>query len=120
MMFDTIMGRNLIIDDSLPAVAGTNRTTYTTILCGSGAAGYGVGTPKVPSETDREPSAGNGGGEETIYSRRTDLIHPLGFQFTSASVAGESATLAELATAANWDRVMERKNINVAFLQTNG
>jgi hypothetical protein len=55
-----------------------------------------------------------------LYSRRADIVHPLGFEFTSASVAGQSATLAELATAANWNRVWERKNVPLCFLQTNG
>ena len=71
----------------------------------------------TPSELDRKPENGNGGGESLIYSRRADIIHPLGFEFTSSSVAGESANLAELATAANWNRVWERKNVPLAFLQ---
>lgn len=119
-MFATYGGKRVIVDDSLPAVAGTNRVTYTTVLFGAGAWVWGNGRVKVPSEIDRKPENGNGGGEELIYSRRSDIIHPLGFQFTSSSVAGESATLAELANAANWDRVWERKNVPMAFLQTNG
>lgn len=119
-MFATYGGKRVIIDDSLPAVAGTNRVTYTTVLFGAGAWIWGNGRLKTPSEMDRKPENGNGGGEELIYSRRSDIIHPLGFSFTSASVAGQSATLAELANAANWDRVWERKNVPLAFLQTNG
>lgn len=119
-MFATYGGKRVVVDDSLPAVAGTNRVTYTTILFGAGAWVDGEGRVQTPSEMEREAAAGNGGGQDTIHSRRSDIIHPLGFSFTSASVAGQSATLAELATATNWNRVWERKNVPMAFLQTNG
>ena len=110
----------VIVDDSLSAVAGTNRVTYTTVIFGNGAVVSGMGQTKVPSELDRDPEKGNGGGQETLYSRRADIIHPLGFEFSSTAVAGQSATLAELATASNWSRVWERKNVPLCFLQTNG
>ena len=119
-MFATYGGKRVVVDDSLPAVAGANRITYTTVLFGSGAWIQGNGRVKMPSEMHRSPEKGNGGGEEALYSRRAEIIHPLGFSFTSASVAGQSATLAELANAANWERVWERKNVPLAFLQTNG
>lgn len=115
----TYLGYTVLVDDSLPAVAGTNRITYTCILFGAGLFGWANGKVNKPSEMERKPSAGNGGGEEIIYSRRSDLIHPMGFSFTSASVAGQSATLAELQTAANWNRVWARKHIPLAFLQVN-
>jgi len=116
----TYQGKMVVVDDSLPAVAGVNRVTYTSILFTRGAMANGFAPTKTPSELDREPSAGNGGGEEILYSRRADIFHPLGFTFTSSSVAGQSATQAELALAVNWDRVWERKNTGIAFLQTNG
>jgi hypothetical protein len=117
----TYLGYRVVVDDSMPAIAGVNRITYTTVLFSTGAFAYGMGTPTVPSEIERKPDTGNGGGQEILYSRRTDIIHPYGFEFTSSSVAGQSPTEAELATTANWDRVYaERKNIGMAFLQTNG
>jgi hypothetical protein len=119
-LFQTYGNLRVVVDDSLSAVAGTHRITYTTVIFGAGAIVAGLGRTKVPSELYRDPDAGNGGGQETLYSRRADIIHPLGFQFGSASVAGQSATLAELALAANWDRVWERKNVPLCFLQTNG
>ena len=118
-LFETYNGMRVVVDDSLPAVAGVNRITYTTVLYGAGAFASGNGMVENPSELDRLPSAGNGGGQSVIHSRRADIIHPLGFEFTSASVAGQSATLAELATAANWNRVWERKSVMMAFLKTN-
>jgi hypothetical protein len=121
VVIPTYLGMTLVVDDSLPAVAGSNRVTYTSILFQRGAFGFGAGSPDVPSELERLPATGNGGGQEIIYSRRTDIIHPYGFAFLSDSIVGESATLAELAEAAEWNRVYtERKNVGIAFLQTNG
>jgi len=120
IVIPTYMGMTVVVDDSLPAVAGSERVTYTSILFGAGAFVGGQGRILNPSELDRNPSAGNGGGEEIIYSRRSEIIHPLGCSFESGSVAGQSPTQAELSNASNWQRVWERKNINMAFLQTNG
>lgn len=111
----------VIVDDNLPAVSGTNRITYTSVLFGRGAFGYGEGAPKTPSEIEREPSQGNGEGVEILYSRRHLIMHPMGIKFTNTSVASTSPTFAELAAAANWDRVYpERKQIPLAFMKTNG
>lgn len=119
IVIPTYLNYTVVVDDSLPAVMGVNRVTYTCILFGRGQWGWANGRVETPSERLRKPDAGNGGGEERIYSRRSDLIHPFGFSFTSNSVAGQSATLTELATAANWDRVHARKHIPLAFLQVN-
>lgn len=117
----TYLGYRVVVDDALPAVSGANRITYTTILFSAGAFAHGQGTVPVPSELERKPDTGNGGGQDILYSRRTDIIHPYGFQFLSAGLAGQSATEAELELATEWDRVYaERKNVGIAFLQTNG
>ena len=120
IVIPTYMGMTVVVDDSLPAVAGSERVTYTSILFGAGAFVGGQGRVKNPSEIDRKPEAGNGGGEEILYSRRSEIIHPLGCSFSNGTVTGQSPTQAELALADNWTRVWERKNINMAFLQTNG
>jgi hypothetical protein len=120
VLFPTYMGLRVVEDDSMPAVAGTNRITYTSVLFAGGAIGRGTGRVLMPSELERSPGTGNGGGQDIIHSRRSVIYHPYGFQFTSSSVAGASATLAELAAAANWDRIQARKNIGIAFLLTNG
>lgn len=119
-LFQMYGNLRVIVDDSLSAVAGVNRVTYTTVIFGNGAVTHGDGRVLVPSEMERLPAKGNGGGQTDLHSRRADIIHPLGFEFTSASIAGQSANLAELATEANWNRVWERKNVPLCFLQTNG
>lgn len=115
------LGKPVIIDDSMPVVPGTTSGfKYTSIMFGQGAIGYGENMPLTPVEIYRRPDQGNGGGLEQLWERKTMIVHPFGYQFTSASVAGLSPTLAELKLAANWSRVIERKNVPIAFLITNG
>lgn len=116
--FAQYMGLTVIVDDGLPATAGTNQTKYTSVLFAPGAFAFGEGSPEVPVETDRNPLAGTGGGEEFIVSRREFYLHPRGIKWTDASCAGQSPTNTEVANALNWDRVYERKNIKMAFIQT--
>lgn len=118
----TFMGRRIIVDDGLQVEAGsTNGFKYTSILFGDQAVGYGEGSPITPIEVQREADQGNGGGIETLWVRNTWLLHPFGFQNTGTPAgAGGSFTNAELATATKWDRVVERKNVPVSFLVTNG
>lgn len=120
MIIPTYLGRRVIVDDGSTVIAGaTDGFKFVSILFGSGAFGYGEGDPLVPVEYQREALQGNGGGVEYLIERKTWLLHPFGYQFTSASMAGESPTQAELATAANWNRVVDRKNVPLAFLITN-
>lgn len=117
--YPTYLGYRVIVDDGLPAVMGTNRITFTSVLFGAGALAWGAGEPDVASEVERKADTGNGGGQEIIYSRRQDIIHPAGFAFNSTTVTGETPTLANLALPANWSRVYDRKSVALAFLQTN-
>lgn len=115
------MGKRVIVDDSMPVEAGaTSGFVYTSVLFGQGAFGYGEGTPRVPTEVFRDPKAGNGGGVEQLWTRKTWLIHPFGYKWTDNTVTGQSPTLANLRVAANWARQVARKNIPIAFLKTNG
>lgn len=118
----TYLGRFVIVDDNMPVIAGgTSGYRYVSMLFGGAAFLFGNGTPVVPSEVTREPLAGNGGGEEIIIERREWIIHPNGFSWNAAAVLTElSPTLADLRLAANWDRIVPRKNARVAFLVTNG
>lgn len=117
----TYMGRRIIIDDGMPAVlnATSGLLEYTSVLFGAGAIGYGEGSPEHPVAVGREEAQGNGAGVEILYSRKTLLMHPMGYAFTSAAVAGMSPTVAELQTVTNWTRVYERKATSIAFLVTN-
>lgn len=117
----TYYGKEIVIDDMMPIIPGdVSGFRYVTALYGRGLFGYGRGTPNVPVEVARSATAGNGGGQETLWTRKTYLLHPRGFSFTDAQVEGQSATLAELQNADNWDRKWDRKLVPLAFLITNG
>ncbi|MEA3537599.1 MAG: major capsid protein [Pseudomonadota bacterium] len=120
LTYETYLGYRLFIDDDMPIAVGANRTTYTVVLFGPGAFALGQGTPKVPVEVWRDPSAGRGAGEERLYSRRQFILHPKGYQCTAANASGKSPTNAEYAVAGAWVRVLERKKIPLAFLKVNG
>jgi len=115
----TYMGLRVIVDDGHTVTAGTTSGfKYTSLLFGSGAFGYGEGSAKTPVELEREAAQGNGGGVETLWERKTWLLHPFGFA-TGTAPTGASYSLAELGAAASWDRVVERKNVPLAYLVTN-
>lgn len=115
----TYMGLRVIVDDGLPVVAGTTSGfKYTSVIFGEGAFGYGDGAPVMPVEVQREANQGNGAGVETLWTRKTWILHPFGYQNTGTP-ASVSFSLAELAADAAWSRVVERKNVPISFLVTN-
>lgn len=105
----TFMGKRVIEDDANTPDAGV----YTTYLFGAGAIGFGEGSPKVPTATDRDEL--KGGGQEFMVSRRHFVLHPRGIAWDPSSGVPASVTPsdAELANAANWTRVYEPKNIRI-------
>lgn len=113
-------GLRVIVDDGLPVVSGSP-PEYTTVLFGPGAVGWGLTEPRIApgTEVENAPSAGNGGGQQTLHSRVNLAVHPAGFNWVEDTVSSESPSLAELENGSNWDRVFERKNIPLAFLKTN-
>lgn len=105
----TYQDKRVIIDDGMPVSSGN----YTTYLFGPGAIGHSEGTPKVPSEVERNALVG--GGEEYLVSRRHFVLHPRGIKWKGAP-AKDTPTNAELATVGNWERVYEPKNIRMVRL----
>lgn len=119
LLYRAYLGRRIIVDDGLPVIAGTtDGFKYVSVLFGPGVFGYGVGSPEVPVEIEREAAQADGGGVETLWQRNTWLLHPFGYQSTGTP-AGNSFTLAELAAATSFDRVLERKLVPLAYLITN-
>ncbi len=114
VMFPTYLGKAVVVDDALTVKTVTG-TWYYTYLYARGAFDHGSGKIMNASELERQPATGNGGGQDIIYSRRSDIIHPYGYQFDATAPAGQSADLSELA-ADNWTRVVDRKNVQVACL----
>jgi len=105
----TYLGYRVIIDDSCPAAAGT----YTTYLFGEGAFGLGNGGAPVPTETDRDSLAG----EDILINRQHFLLHPRGIKWTEAGVVGATPTFLEIATAANWSKVYDTKNVRIVIFK---
>ncbi len=125
-MLRTFQGRRVVVDDNLPTRAGTtDGTVYTTYLFGQGA--FAKGSAKL----DSEPLQGGFGTEgvelarvpldsdTVLINRRRYVLHPRGVKFTSASVAGDSPTNAELETSTNWTRVYENKNVRIVAVTHN-
>jgi hypothetical protein len=122
----TFQGRRVIVDDGLPVRAGTTSgQVYTSYLFGPGAFGKGSapldGTPlqggfgtegvevaRVPLDSDT-----------VLINRRRYILHPRGVKFTSAAVAGDSPTNAELENGTNWTRVFENKNVRIVAVDHN-
>ena len=121
----TYMNLRVVIDGTLPytaaggAAAGDTAPFYTSILYGQGAFGFGEGMPANPLEISREAAQGNGAGVENLWSRKTWILHPFGFA-VDAIPSSYSFSLTELAAAATWNRVVDRKSIPLAYLVTNG
>ena len=89
---------------------------YTTYLLGRDALQYAAAPVKVPSEVSRDPATN--GGQETLWTRVRETIHPNGFIFKKPAGYTASPTDAALAAAANWDIVGNPKNIAMVKLET--
>lgn len=121
----SVNGYTVVIDDGVPSVAvgGTgdnkNLTKYTTYLLGNGCLRTAKARVDVPSETFRDPKTN--GGQDTLYTRIRETIHPNGFTFTPpTSGYSGSPTDAQLSAAANWSVIYNPKAIAMARLLTNG
>jgi len=114
----TFLGRRVIVDDTMPV----SSNVYNSWLFGPGAVRLGTGAPRVATEIDRNPNAGNGGGEEVLYNRVEWVLHPVGEKYAGSAPNGgpsNAATANNLAHADSWMRIFpERKQIKVARLIT--
>lgn len=117
----------VVIDDGMPVITGTPNK-YLSIIARPGSIGYAQVQPPGEEglEYDREPARGNGGGAETLWTRRNMIIHPLGYSFTSETITGNgtetrpaSASWADLVLDENWERRLERKQVPIAFVLSN-
>lgn len=121
VMIPTYNGYRVVEDKKMPVIAGTTSGfRYVSVLYKQGVFGYGDAPAKRAVAVEFEELAGNGAGIETLVERKQWLIHPEGYAWQEASVAGDSPTVAECALAANWSRTFERENVGIAFLVTNG
>jgi hypothetical protein len=112
-LYDLFMGKRVVTDDAITPTDGV----YDTYLFGAGAFGFGEGSPKVPSETGREPL--KGGGREYLVTRRHYVLHPRGIAWHPGVgvPAKPTPSDAELAAAGNWSRAYDPKNIRIVRLR---
>lgn len=114
----TFLGRIVVVDDGMPNTGGV----FDTWLFGANSVRLGQGSPKVATETERDPLANNGGGEETLTNRTEWVIHPAGLAYVGTTPNGgpsNAATANNLAHADSWARVFsERNQIKIARLKT--
>ncbi len=112
------LGREVVVDDGVPFTGGV----FESWLFGRGACRLGMGSPSVPTEVDRNPATGNGGGSETLYNRVELCIHPVGHAYIGTAASGgpsNANTTNNLANAGSWRRAFtERKQIKMARLIT--
>lgn len=125
--FGRFQGMRVVLDDGMPVITGAPKK-YLSVIFGPGALGYAEETPAGLDglEYERAPDRGNGGGAETLWSRRNFVIHPLGFSFLGTTITGTptttrpiSANWADLALATNWERKFSRKQVPLAFVTSN-
>ena len=103
VLYQTFIGKRVIVDDGMPVDSGV----YTTYLFGDGAIGYQEVTPPVAVETDRDSLQG----DDILINRRHFILHPRGIKW--AGTAGLAPDNTGLATATNWTRVYDAKQIRI-------
>jgi hypothetical protein len=118
-------GMRVVVDDGMPVIGTGAAAKYLSVIFGPGAMGFAEQQPEGLDglEYERAPDRGNGGGTETLWTRRNFVIHPLGYSFTGTTVTGTptttrpiSANWSDLALATNWERKFARKQVPLAFI----
>ncbi len=121
--FGRFQGMRVVVDDSMPVIGTGADAKYLSVIFGPGALGYAEEQADNDIRYVEEEERGNGGGAETLWTRRNFVIHPLGYSFLSATITGTpgttrpvSANWADLALATNWERKFDRKQVPLAFV----
>ena len=123
-MLKTFQGLEVIVDDNITTETVDSKTVYSSFLFGNGAFAQG-------NTRDSSPIDGGFGTWEVEFAREAldhdsimmhrwgSILHPRGIKWTDNTVAGATPSNAELATAANWSRVYELKNVRIIRIRTN-
>lgn len=132
----TVMGLPVIVNDKAMTATVATVAKNVAVFLGRDAFAYGMSEPggvvargfetSYALEYDREAARGNGGGADTLWSRRNMIVHPLGYDFTSTSITGNGtetvargAGWTDLANPVNWVRRAGRKQVPISFLLFN-
>jgi hypothetical protein len=117
----TVNGKTVIVNDSAPVAdsgSASGEKEYTTYVLGLGAIRFAQAPVDVPSEMDRDPDAN--GGQDMIYTRVRECMHPAGFSFKGDYTTDVGVPDTELFAAASWERKVPHKAIYMAKIVTNG
>ncbi|MDH7971045.1 major capsid protein [Sphingomonas sp. AR_OL41] len=119
--FPSYMGIPVYLDDTVPVVNGTNKKLFTCYLLGEGALAYGEADLGVRAvEAWKNPTAGNGWGNETLTVRKQVILHPVGHSSAAGTVTnGLSPLRTAYEVAGAWTRVLNRKNCPIIALKVN-
>ena len=113
------LGREVIVDDGMP---NPSTGVFHSYIMGAGHMRWGRGDPKVPTEIDRKPAAGDGGGQDILHNRIEWAMHPAGHQYKGTAPSGgpsNATSVNNLGHLDSWSRVFpERKQIKIARLIT--
>ena len=110
----TFQGLEVVYDDGMPK----SGQVYDSYLFAPGALELGWGAPEKASEVVWSPTAGLGIGEEILFRRWIQCVHPMGHAFLGTTTGG-GPTNTNLALAASWSRrCPERKQVKIARLKT--
>lgn len=123
-MLSVFQGKRVIIDDSLTPTTVDSKPVYPTYLFGEGALALGFSNEDAPIEGgfgtwQLEYGRDGLAGETWLANRWRNILHPRGIAWQEASVADESPTNAEIATASNWVRKYEPQNIRIVKVTHN-
>lgn len=106
----------VLITDEVPTSGSGVTKKYTTYILGTGALLHANAPVEKPSEIARDAS--KNGGEDYLYTRYRETIHPNGFTFSMSNLPVSPADT-DLENSANWSLQMNPKNIAIAKLTTN-
>jgi len=109
--FPKYLGYKVIVDDGIAPDNGV----YCTYLFADGVFGRGDGVPDslTPIEMSRDALAS----DDILVSRRALCLHPLGVSWNNPAITTATPTNADLANAANWQKVADNKAIGIAMLK---
>lgn len=118
------MGLDVVIDDMVTTETINSATVYHTFLFGRGAVALGKARNARPIEGGfgdwyTEIGRTSLAGSTHLINRVRRIFHLRGVKWTDDTMAGSSPSNAELATAANWSRVYDEKNIRVVRVRHN-
>lgn len=107
--FGRLANRDLIIDD---------RFGDRLVGMGAGLFHY-ASAPQARKSVavESDESAGNGSGQDTIWFRWKNIVHPQGYDFTGTFASKGGPSFAELNTATAYTRVSDEKTIPLVIIE---